>query len=63
MKITVTMFAMAMSGCSMFQGITAKSTEAECADILAKAAAEFCAAAAENRDKINAVSSAIKASK
>ena len=64
MKETMIAFAfVSMTGCSYFSGLTSKSSEAECNDAIAKAGAEFCKVAAENRDKINAVSNAIKASK
>lgn len=51
-----------LTGCSYFSGLTSKSSESECNEAIAKAGAEFCKSAAENRDKVKTVSDAIKAS-
>ena len=63
MKETMIAFAfVSMTGCSYFSSLTAKSSEAECSEAIAKAGAEFCKVAAENRLKVKTVVDAIKAS-
>lgn len=59
MKSTL-LAVMLLSGCSALQGLTAKSSEQECNDAIAKAGAELCKTAAENRDKIKAATDALK---
>lgn len=60
MKGTMLALAMFTSGCSYLQGLTAKSSEQECNEIISRATAQFCKSAADNRDKIKAAEEALK---
>lgn len=59
MKTTL-IAVMLLSGCSYLQGLTAKSSEEECSESIAKAGAELCKNLSENRDKINRAKDALK---
>ncbi len=63
MKETMISFSLAMSisACSMFSGLTAKSSEQECVDTLTKAVNEFCPKMKDNIDKVNAAAGGLKA--
>lgn len=60
MKSTMLALTLLASGCSYLQGLTAKSSEQECKDVIARASTQFCKTAADNRDKIKAAEEALK---